>query len=476
MNIVLATAPDEDSPWNEGSFPPLGLLYIASSVKDLPGVQVKVIDTYCEGLNLDQSVARIVSCSPDILGVTVTSKNFREARRLTAGVKAARPDTVTVFGGIHPTIFDSLLLQEIPELDLVFRGEAEEGFPELCRRLLGGQEIAGVPGLSYRANGEVVRGEIQRIQDLDSLPIPDRSLLAYKHYGTQWYGFKFPSLPPLTTMSSSRGCPYHCVFCSCTKMFGDRLRTRSAENVFRELQQLAQAGFKAVIFFDDNFTGDVKRVDRLCRLILEHDLQMHLACAGVLQKVPDDTLKLMHQAGFDLLFVGVESGSDAQLRRYKKPTTSRKLAEDILRAKKANMVIIASFITGEAGETAADHEASKEFVRKVRPQIAEINPLMVYPGSFLWEKINGADAPADLEKTSSRMISRFPGQMDKATIRARERDFRRTFQRTWQDWWRRGPEILKLAMHNKTVRFFLKAVFWDPRFVIQLVFGGNPRN
>ncbi|MDD5643494.1 MAG: hypothetical protein PHX53_17725, partial [Syntrophales bacterium] len=96
MNIVLATAPDEDSPWNEGSFPPLGLLYVAGSVKNLPGVAVKVIDTYGEGLTLYQSVERILSCSPDILGVTVTSKNFREARRLTAGVKAARPDTLTI--------------------------------------------------------------------------------------------------------------------------------------------------------------------------------------------------------------------------------------------------------------------------------------------------------------------------------------------------------------------------------------------
>ncbi|MDD2901456.1 MAG: radical SAM protein, partial [Syntrophales bacterium] len=366
MNIVLATAPDEDSPWNEGSFPPLGLLYVAGSVKNLPGVAVKVIDTYGEGLTLYQSVERILSCSPDILGVTVTSKNFREARRLTAGVKAARPDTLTIFGGIHPTIFDGLLLQEIPELDFVFRGEAEEGFPELCRRLLEGRELTGVPGVSYRNNGEVVRGEIQRIQDLDSLPIPDRSLLAYTSYGTQWYGFKFPGLPPLATASSSRGCPYHCVFCSCTKMFGDRLRTRSAENVFQELLQLSNAGFKAVIFFDDNFTGNVERVNRLCQLILEHGLKLHLACAGVLQKLPDATLKLMHRAGFDVIFVGVESGSDAQLRRYKKPTTSRMLAEDILRAKKANIVVIASFITGYAGETAADHQATKEFVRKVR--------------------------------------------------------------------------------------------------------------
>jgi radical SAM superfamily enzyme YgiQ (UPF0313 family) len=257
-------------------------------------------------------------------------------------------------------------------------------------------------------------------------------------------------------------------------MFGDRLRTRSAENVLQELLQLAKEGFKAVIFFDDNFTGNVERVNRLCRLILEHDLKMYMACAGVLHKVPDDTLKLMHQAGFDIIFVGVESGSDAQLRRYKKPTTSRKLAHDIQRAKNARLAVIASFITGHSRETVADHEATMEFVRKVRPHIAEVSPLMVHPGSFLWNEINGPGVPESLEKSTSRMISRFPGQMQKETIKTREREFRQTFQKTWRDW-RRVVEILKLARHNKTVRFLLRSILTDPKFFTQLLFGATPR-
>jgi len=453
----------------------LGLLYVAASVKDLPGVRVKIIDAFCEGLTMDQAVERILPLAPDLLGVTVTSRNFREAGKLTARVKAARPGVLTILGGIHPSLFDSVMLKEMPAVDFVFRGEAEEGFPELCRRLMQGKEIAGVPGISYRANGAVVRGELQRIQNLDSLPPPDRSLLEYQGYGKQWYGFQFPTLPPFTTVSSSRGCPWHCVFCSCTRMFGQRLRARSAENVFQELLQLAQAGFQVVIFFDDNFTGDVERVNRLCRLILKHGLKMSMACAGVLHKVPDDTLKLMHQAGFDLIFVGVESGSDAQLRRYKKPTTSRMLAQDIQRAKEANLMIIASFITGDSKETVADHEATKEFVRKVRPHIAEINPLMAHPGSLLWERVNGAKPPESLEETGSRMISRFPGQLASETIKTREREFRQTFQQTWKDW-RRAWEMLKLTRHNKTARFFLKAVLRDPRVYARLFFGATPRD
>ena len=146
MNIVLATATDEAKSWNVGSFPPLGLLYVAGSVKPLPGVRVTVVDTYGEGLNLDRSVERILAAEPDMLGVTVTSQTFMGAWRLAARVKAARPGVTTIFGGIHPSLFDSLLLKEMPELDLIFRGEAEEGFPELCRRLLGGRGYRRHPG------------------------------------------------------------------------------------------------------------------------------------------------------------------------------------------------------------------------------------------------------------------------------------------------------------------------------------------
>jgi anaerobic magnesium-protoporphyrin IX monomethyl ester cyclase len=474
MNIVLATAPDEDSPWNVGSFPPLGLLYVASSVRHLPGVRVKICDTFCEGLTMDQAVERILSQAPDLLGVTVTSKNFREVQQLTARVKAARPGVLTIFGGFHPSLFDHLLLKEIPELDFAFRGEAEEGFPELCRRLLQGEEIAGVPGLSYRSQGTVVRGELQRIQNLDALPFPDRSLLEYRGYGTQWYGFHLPQTLPLTTMSSSRGCPYHCLFCACTQMFGDRLRARSAENVFQEMQQLAHEGFKAVIFFDDNFTGNAERVNRLCQLILEHRLEMRLACAGTLYNLPDETLKLMHRAGFDLIFMGVESGSDAQLRRFKKPTTSQRLAHDMKRAKKAHMVIIASFITGGPGETAVDHEASKELVRKAKPHIAEVNPLMVYPGSLLWNKLNGPEGPESLEKSAGRQITNYPGQIAKETIKSRERDFRQTFQKTWGRG-QRFLEVMDLLIHNKSMRYVSRSILKNAKVFRQLVRGGTPR-
>ena len=101
-----ATAPDAESPWNQGSFPPLGLLYLASGLKDIPEASVEIADTYAEGLTVDQSVERILSFCPDILGVTFTSNNVMETCQLVVAVKRARPSVKTVCGGIHATMFD----------------------------------------------------------------------------------------------------------------------------------------------------------------------------------------------------------------------------------------------------------------------------------------------------------------------------------------------------------------------------------
>jgi anaerobic magnesium-protoporphyrin IX monomethyl ester cyclase len=465
MNIVLATAPIPDLKGNAGSFPPLGLMYLAGSVKNLPGVQVSLVDAANEGLTAEETAARILALSPDLIGISVGSCGVRHTPALLASLKAARKDALTIGGGVHATVFDHLMLKEIPTLDFVLRGEADESFPELCRRLMAGKKITGIAGLSHRARGKIVRGELQLVQNLDAMPFPDRDILERYKYGIQFFGFVLPKLPKFTTAYSSRGCPYRCTFCAGT-LYG-RLRTRSARNVFQELQELYGNGYRTVIFCDDNFTGDVARVDELCRIILEHKLEMHLGCVGTLHNVPDETLNLMHEAGFALIYVGAESGSDAQLRRFKKPTKSEWLAGDIRRAKKAHLFTIASFITGEQGETPSDHEASKALVRKVRPHVCEIGPLMLFPGSQLWRDITGPGEPDRLEDTVIRMVSSFKGQLSKETIRARQRDFRETFKKTWLDW-RRIFDIIDLLVYNKLFKGFIKEALLNPKIWLQL--------
>ncbi|MBI5683449.1 MAG: B12-binding domain-containing radical SAM protein [Verrucomicrobia bacterium] len=475
MNIVLATPPIPGVSCNTGSFPPLGLMYLAAGAKQLPGVRVKLVDAFCEGLDMDRAADAILSHSPDVVGLSVASRGLRNLAALLDKLKKARPGILTVAGGIHPTLFDRLLLKEIPALDVVVRGEGDRSFPELCRRLVAGEPIADVPGVSCRVNGEIQRGEPQLIEDLDALPFPDRSLLNARGYGQQWFGHSLPHMPRFTTIFSSRGCPFTCTFCADVKLCHNRLRIRSAESVFQELAQVSREGHEFVIFFDDSFTGDIARVEKLCHLILQQKLNLRLAFAGGLQRLSQSTLDLMHRAGFDLAFVGVESGSDEQLKRYRKPATTQAMISGIARAKKAGMLILASFITGSKEESEADHEASKAFVRKTLPHICEINSLMVHPGSLLWDELNGPGDPETLEASESRLVSRFPGQMEKKIIKDRAQDFHRAFQRSWLHW-RRISDFFSLWFRNPLFARVMKLFVLNPGPILKLLTAAKARD
>ena len=476
MNIVLSQALISDVEWNQKSFPPLGLMYISAAVKKLPDINVRLVDGYSEGFSTGHTAERIIALEPDVLGMSMTSENFMEGLEVIRKVKDSRPGVKTVAGGIHAGLFDDLLLKEAPTLDFVLRGEAELSFPELVDRVRTGAGVDGLPGLSYRNNGDIVRGIPQVVQDLDSLPPPDRTLVEGLEYGTQWYGFDLPQFARLTTTLSSRGCPHSCLFCS-DVTFGARFRTRSAENILKELIEIKSHGYEMVIFFDDNFTGDVERVNQLCRLIIDRRLDMAYACTAMPYLLPDETLRLMHQAGFFLMFVGVESGSDEMLKHYRKPARRELLMEGIRRAKEAQIFTIASFITGYRDETEADHQHTKDLMRQVRPFICEINPLMLHPGSALWQDIHKDHPPETLVETSSRLISRFPNQLKKADIKCREKDFRKAYR----DMWKHLPmwlDFLKIMHRGGYIAKLFKALLKKPSSILpifQLMRGGRPR-
>lgn len=481
MKILLTPAPDEESPWNRGSFPPLGILYLAAGLRKLPGLQVQVIDINAESRTLDESVSKVLSCKPDMLGVSVTSGNILEARDYLVKIKTANPTITTVCGGIHPTLFDELMLKELPQVDFILRGEGDHSFPELCRRLSKGRSLKNLPGLSYRSNGNILRGEPQYIEDLNSLPSIDRTLLNPNLYGTRWYGWKLPQLMgKVTTAFTSKGCPFNCTFCSMVALCKRRFRARSAENVYQELGQIADQGFKLVIFFDDNFTVQQDRVGKLCELLLRHPLGLRFGFAGTLHLLPQSLLNLMQEAGFDLVFVGVESGSEKMLATYQKPAQAEAIADGVVRAKKANMFTIASFITGAPEETEDDFRKTLEFIEEIRPHVCDINPLMIHPGSPIWENIKGTEDPPKLEGSRSRPIWRFLSTVTADVVEKRKDKFRNAFFQTYRGVlgvrFARIIEALMLLIHNKTLQQALKLALKDSKIMSQFRSAPGNRN
>ena len=473
MNVTLSQPIVTGAEWNQGSFPPLGLLYLAASLKNIDDVHVQIVDGFCEGLTVDENSRRILETTPDLVGMSITSSNFLEGLEVLRLVKEKQPHILTVCGGVHASLFDDLILEEHDEVDFILRGEGEESLRALVNHLITGTDPGEVKGLSRRVNGTIIRGVPQIVDNLDTLAHPDRSLLTYDGYGSQWYGFRLPSLPKMTTAFTSRGCPHRCLFCS-NSVMNRTYRVRSPENILEELIELDRQGYKFVIFFDDNLTAHVDHMNKLCRLIISQRLQMKFGSTCMPYLLPDETLALMNRAGFIFMFVGVESGSDAILKRYRKPGTRNQLIDGIRRAQQANILVIASFIAGYRHETSEDHEASKDLLLQARPVFSEINPLMVHPGSELWDEIHKDGQPTELNHTRSRLISRFDGQLDKPTIQFRLGDFRKTFQGLWKQK-RMLWKAFTLLRKNKLFFPLVKPLFTHPAVVFQLARGGKER-
>jgi anaerobic magnesium-protoporphyrin IX monomethyl ester cyclase len=454
MKIVLATPPAEGS-CGSGMPPPLGLIYVATAAQKTLGVKINIVDAYSKGLYAEEAAAQVLAQQPDIFGLSVLSTNINRGLKLLKLVKQARPSVTTVLGGQHATLFDRLILREVPEVDLMLRGEGEESFPILCQTLQGNISLNGQPGLSYRSRGKIIQGQPQVVGDLDALPFPDRTIPDYQKYYEQWGHWQMGIGVPMTSIISSRGCPGNCTFCTRIPAELSRWRPRSPENVVQELQQLSRAGYKAIVFTDENLTVSISHMERLCRLIIQANLKMRYAFEGFVEHLRDSTMSLMRQAGFDLFLMGVETGSDPQRRRYQKPASAHAVAQGIRRSKKHHFLTYAWLMIGGPGETRADLENTKDFLREAKPHVINIGNLRVHPGSQLWNDLVGSGEPATLKEADSCEISDFPGQVDPISLAKQAREIYGYYLKLYL---RPGTliDILRLIKHNPLVRQFFR--------------------
>jgi len=241
----------------------------------------------------------------------------------------------------------------------------------------------------------------------------------------------------------------------------------------RELWDLYANGYEFVAFIDENFTRDIKRVTEICESIIAQSLHMRFMFQGTLHNLNQPVLNLMHQAGFDIAAVGVESGSDLQLKRYRKAATRAAIASGVERAKQAQMLVHGSFIAGGPGETEVDAEATRQFVRDVRPHSCTIYELAVYPGTTLWEDRFGSAAARTVNDTRCRMVHTVPGFPDRKSIDNQLKKFWRAYALSWLSWKRIG-EIIRLWDKNPTFRLMLSKGFRGlAKVFLQLVQGGQ---
>jgi radical SAM superfamily enzyme YgiQ (UPF0313 family) len=350
-------------------FAPLGLAYIAAVLRD-HGHEVSLFDAQ---LQSEKSIVSSVR-NADVVGITSMSCNFGGAATLAAQIKSVAPDTTIIMGGPHVTFKDAETLAT-PYIDIVVRHEGEYTMVEVLRALERG-DLSDVEGITYKEDGNIKKnGERSFIQNLDALPFPARDLLKTEEY------YKGRGMPRII---SGRGCPYACIFCAASSMWGRTVRLRSPENVVDELEHImTHYNIEKFGFDDDTFTIVPDHTVGICNEILERGLDIAWGCNVRVDTLNEDMITLMKKAGCFSFFVGVESGNQKTLDLMDKRITLSQIQKAVVLAKKHSMKVILTGILGFPHETYRDVQKTIDFMISLNGDRYLFNFLMIYPGTEL---------------------------------------------------------------------------------------------
>lgn len=368
-----------------GSWPPLGILYIATVLRD-DGMEVALLDQAAEGYTLQQAAQWVEKEDPDVLGFSALASSGRTATTIAKEVKRRAPDLVTVLGNYYATFNHRRILSTYPQVDIIVRGEGEETTQELAQTLQRRGNLKKVHGISYRHDGKIVSTpDRPLIKDVNALPIPDRRLLNTEYHSALLGAIGAPK--KFTTILSSRGCPYHCRFCGCQRIVHGTWRPRDVEKVLEELQQLVSEGYEQFLFVDDSFTINQRRIRKLCRQIIQEKLDIEWICEGRVNHASYELMRSMVKAGCKIIYFGIESANQRILDYYQKQTTPQQSRTALKTARKAGMdIIVGSFIVGAPTETRQEIARTLKFAQETPLDIPQYNILGIFPGMAIWEE------------------------------------------------------------------------------------------
>ncbi len=346
-----------------GRFPPLGVLYLAAALIER-GHLVKVIDAPSQGMDADEIADRAAGGGFDAAGISILTFHLIDALKTAEKIKAKAPGCRVAAGGPHVHLFPGETLALGP-FDAVFRGEAENTFPEWLEAPEDQERVREAPCL---------------IDNLDGLAFPARGLLPIDLYHSVLSGLR-----PTTTMMSSRGCPYKCVFCDRPHL-GKSFRPRSPADVVAEMEQCGRLGIREVIFYDDNFTHDEDRVKEIAELLLEKKLGMAWDIRARSGDLSEGTYRLCRRAGLARIHFGVESGDENLLRELRKGITIEQARESFRMAHGAGIETLAYFMIGIPGETQATIQKSLDLAKELNPDYVHFSVMIPFPGTPVYSR------------------------------------------------------------------------------------------
>lgn len=359
-----------------GFKPPLGILYVASTVAARTPHEVKVIDAIASRLDADEVVRQVEAFAPEVVGISAWTDWWWPAHDLGRKIKERLPEVHLNYGGPHLGIYPAETLA-VPFVDSVVVGDGELPFLYLCNMVANDALDNDLPGLHLKAGGiKECEGKFYIQDDLDELPIPDRTLLDRSLYGSV-----LSKTDLVTTMITSRGCPYKCTFC---KLNFQKTLSRSAESVVAEFKQIAALGIREVEIYDDTFTWSKRRLRDICEGLIAEGIEVEWAVRDRVGNAEAELLSLMSKAGCRRIHYGVESGVNSVLDRMRKKINTGQARRAVELAKDAGMTVLTYFMFGNLDETLDDMERTIQLALELDAHYCEFSITIPYAGTEMY--------------------------------------------------------------------------------------------
>jgi len=363
-------------------FPPVGLTYLAGYLRQEKH-NILIYDFQVEKRSFESFLEEF---KPDLVGITCQTALFYNTLNLAKKIKAIFPQVPIIVGGAHPTYRPNDFFAS-SDIDIVVRGEGELVLSELAsyyeKKLL---NIRDIKGISFkRKNKTIHNSNRELIRNLDILPIPAIDLLSLEKYRVSPDNYLGGMVG---VVSTSRGCPFDCIFCACKEAFNRTYRGRNMDTVFEEINYYTKNyNISQLFVMDDCFGLKEDRVIEFCdRFIAEgYHRKIKWWCQLRVDCVNRKVLEKMHQAGCRIISFGIESGVQRILDGIAKRVTLKQIKNAVRMAKKVGLEPRGSFIIGLPTEKLSDSLRTIFFSLSIPLRRAKFGLATPYPGTKLWE-------------------------------------------------------------------------------------------
>lgn len=463
IKVLLINPPPRKRGFETIVVPPLGLLYLAATLKN-NNIFVSILDAFALNLSWNEFENKVKEFKADIIGIGGMTPVIDVYER---AIKLCRKYCkFLIMGGPHLSAYKQSIFKEIPEIDYGIVGEAEYSFLNLikCLRENNYDDIYKIPGVLTK---DFYKGDIAKVNNLDEIPFPARDLIPISKYH-----YSIGKYNPVFTMMTSRGCPYQCIFCDKT-VFGSKWRARSPENVVDEIEEIIKKyKGKYIIFYDDLFTVNKKRVISICKLIIERGLKIEWKCEGRVDRVDEEMLEWMKKAGCSVIAYGIESGNQESLNYLRKNFNVEHIENAFYLTKKMGIKILAYFILGIPNENYSEALKSIDFACKLNPDYIQFSLLSPTYGTRLYSEAiqkgwyREIDAKDPLGKDIKRAVLISPEWTEDKLKKIIKIAYRKFYYRPSYIF-SRIKQINSFGLLINTIKQGLKLSYWLLRTILQ---------